>query len=188
MNDSGKTVIRATIAGVAASVAMGMFAMIAAATYQKTGFFTPLYHIASLVVSPDTMMRSHMAGAAGTAFTFSAGPAIVGLMIHMMVGAAFGAIFGLLLTRVPDLSTAARIGAGTLFGVVAFGLSAFVLLPMMSSVANDAYAIKHMASIVGYPTFLAEHVVFGMVLGALSVSATASAPVVATGSTRRVRA
>lgn len=175
MNDTTRTISRAALAGVIASVAMGMVAMLAAATYQDTGFFTPLYHIASLVVAPDSMMESMMAASAGTTFTFVAGPALVGLMIHMMVGAAFGAIFGLILTRLPELATTARIGAGMAFGVAAFAASAFVLLPMMSVVANDSDAIKNMASMVGYPTFLLEHVVFGMVLGALSISATASA-------------
>lgn len=175
MNDTARTITRAALAGVIASVAMGMVAMMAAATYQDTGFFTPLYHIASLVVAPDSMMESMMAASAGTTFTFVAGPALVGLMIHMMVGAAFGAIFGLILTRLPELGAGARIGAGMAFGVAAFAASAFVLLPLMSVMANDADAIKNMASMVGYPTFLLEHVVFGMVLGALSVSATASA-------------
>lgn len=176
MNDSVRTIIRATVAGVVASVAMGVFAMMAAATYQHTGFFTPLYHIASVVVSPDSMMQSMMAAGTGTTFTFAAGPAIVGLMIHMMTGAAFGALFGLALTRLPGLSTAARVGLGAAFGVVVFAVSAFVLLPMMSAVAQDADAIKNMASMVGYPTFLAEHLLFGIVLGGLSVSATAAAP------------
>lgn len=175
MNDTARTISRTALAGIIASVAMGMVAMLAAATYQDTGFFTPLYHIASLVVAPDSMMDSMMAASAGTTFTFVAGPALVGLMIHMMVGAAYGAVFGLILTRLPEPATAARIGAGMAFGVAVFAASAFVLLPMMSVVANDADAIKNMADMVGYPTFLLEHVVFGMVLGALSVSATASA-------------
>lgn len=176
MNDTARTISRAVLAGVIASVAMGMVAMLAAATYQDTGFFTPLYHIASLVVAPDSMMESMMAASAGTTFTFVAGPALVGIVIHMMVGAMFGAVFGLILTRLPELATATRIGAGMAFGGVAFAASAFVLLPMMSVVANDSDAIKNMASMVGYPTFLLEHVVFGMVLGALSVSATATQP------------
>ncbi len=44
MLDTARTITRATLAGVIASVAMSMVAMIAAATYQATGFFTPLYH------------------------------------------------------------------------------------------------------------------------------------------------
>ena len=170
-----RAVTRGAIAGVIGSIAMGMVAMIAAATYQHKGFFTPLYHIASLVIPSTTMMHSAMAAAAGSTFTFSAGPALLGLMLHMMVGAGFGAVFGLILTRVPQLALVGRIVAGTVMGVVAFAASAFVLLPLMSVVANDPHVIRNMASIVGYPTFLLEHVAFGMVLGAASVSAPARA-------------
>lgn len=178
MHETKRVILRATGAGVAASVAMGMVAMMAAATYQHTGFFTPLYHIASLAVAPDAMMQSMTAAGSGAAFTFMAGPALVGLMIHMMVGAAFGALFGLVLTRLGDLQVAARVGLGMAFGVAVFAVSAFVLLPAMSVVARDADAIKNMASMVGYPTFLLEHVVFGMVLGVLSVSVPVTRPAV----------
>jgi uncharacterized membrane protein YagU involved in acid resistance len=173
MNDSRRVIVRATVAGVIASIAMGMFAMVAAATYQDTGFFTPLYHITSLVMSPSTMMGSMMAAQQGTTFTFAAGPAFVGLMIHMMTGAMFGAIFGVVLTRLPELATLPRLFAGAAFGVAAFAASTFILLPLASLFANDTDAIDTMAKIVGYPTFLAEHVVFGLVLGLLSVSCAA---------------
>lgn len=171
MHESKRVIVRATGAGAAASVAMGMVAMMAAATYQQTGFFTPLYHIASSVVAPDAMMQSMTAATSGTAFTLVAGPALVGLMIHMMAGAAFGAMFGLLLTRLGELRLAPRVGLGMAFGVAVFAASAFVLLPATSVIAKDGDAIKNMASMVGYSTFLFEHVVFGMVLGALSMSA-----------------
>lgn len=185
MNDSARTVTRATFAGIIASMAMGAYAMMAAATYQHTGFFTPLYHIASLVVAPDSMIQSTMAAGAGTTFTFVAGPAIVGLMVHMMTGAAFGALFGLALTRLPGLSSAARLGAGLAFGAIAFAASAYVMLPLMGAVARDADAIRHFASIVGYPTFLAEHLLFGLVLGGLGVSAAAADDAVSTTAQRR---
>jgi hypothetical protein len=48
--------------GVVAALVMGLFAMIASATYHDTGFFTPLHHIASTVIAPDAMMRSLEAG------------------------------------------------------------------------------------------------------------------------------
>ncbi|MDZ4268708.1 MAG: hypothetical protein U1D00_23980, partial [Mycobacterium sp.] len=54
----GRTLIVGAVAGVIGSLAMAMFAMIAAATYQHTGFFTPLYHIGSLLLDPSTMMAS----------------------------------------------------------------------------------------------------------------------------------
>ncbi len=74
--------------GAVAAIVMAMFALIAAATYQSTGFFTPLYHIASSVLDPSTMMRSMQAAGDGDTFVFSAGPAVVGLALHLLTGAS----------------------------------------------------------------------------------------------------
>jgi hypothetical protein len=54
------------LVGIVAALVMGLFAMIASATYHDTGFFTPLHHIASAVGSPDAMMRSMEAGMGAT--------------------------------------------------------------------------------------------------------------------------
>jgi len=76
---------------------MAAYAMIAAATYQGSGFFTPLYHIASVVISPADMMSSmKSATMGGSNFEFFAGAALLGALIHMMVGAMYGVGFGVL--------------------------------------------------------------------------------------------
>ncbi len=66
----GRAVRIGAVAGVIASLVMAMYAMIAA--YAKdTGFFTPLYHIASLVTNDANMMKSMQADQMnGDAFTF----------------------------------------------------------------------------------------------------------------------
>lgn len=158
--------------------------MVASATYQNTGFFTPLYHIASLLVPPDTMMRSASAAAEGTTFLFVAGPAAVGLLIHMVVGATYGAVFAVALSRLPVGGVGPRLAVGAAFGVFVFALS-FVLLPLMSNIAQGPEAIRDMASMVGYPTFLAEHVLFGLVAGGLIGDVTVES---VTDSRRRVKA
>ena len=72
--------------GAVASLAMAMYTMIASATYQGTGFFTPLYHIASVFIEPKTMMTSMQHGMADSTFYIVFGPAVLGAVIHMMVG------------------------------------------------------------------------------------------------------
>jgi hypothetical protein len=84
-------------AGLVGSVFMAVYAMTAAATYQQIGFFTPMYHIASILISPDAMMASMLRAASGHAVTFWLGPFLVGAIIHMMVGASYGAVFGVLI-------------------------------------------------------------------------------------------
>ena len=76
--------------GAAASLAMAMYAMVAAWD-KDIGFFTPLYHIASLFISQDAMMASMNGAITGSAFHFEFGPAALGAMVHMMTGAMYGA-------------------------------------------------------------------------------------------------
>ena len=155
--------------GAAASLVMAAFAMMAAATYQGAGFFTPLYHIASTFISPSAMMTSMQHAADGSTFFFSFGPAVVGAIVHMMVGAMYGVIFAiaavLLRLRGPVL-----IGAGAVWGVVVFVMSSFIALPLAAALFSSGDQISQMASKVGYGTFVTEHAVYGLALGALLAS------------------
>jgi hypothetical protein len=53
------------------------------------------------------------------------------------------------------------------WGAVAFVLSSWVLLPLAASVFSSGDQITHMARLVGYGTFLVEHLLFGMTVGVL---------------------
>ncbi|MFR9749718.1 hypothetical protein ACL02S_01635 [Nocardia sp. 004] len=162
----GAIVARGALAGVAASLAMAIYAMIAAATYQHSGFFTPLYHIATTFIAPDTMMTSMQRAAEGSTFYFSVGPAMLGAVVHMMVGAAYGAIFGVIV-QFAKLRGAAVIAAGTVWGAIVFVFSAWIGLPLAAALFDGGDPIRDMASMVGYPTFLVEHLLYGIVLGIL---------------------
>lgn len=151
-------------AGVIASLVMAMYAMFAA--YAKdTGFFTPLYHIASLVTDDADMMKSMMADQAeGDAFTFLAGPAILGAMIHMMTGAMYGAVFGAVVSRLRlGLAPAAGVGLG--YGFLVFAMSAYVGLPIAAAIFDSGDPITNMAEMAGWGTFVVEHLLFGLALG-----------------------
>jgi len=158
----GRTLIVGAVAGVIGSLAMAMFAMIAAATYQHTGFFTPLYHIGSLLLDPSTMMASMQQGMAGSNFYFVFGPAVVGALIHMMVGAMYGIVFAVIV-RFAKLRGVSLLTAGMVYGAVVFAVSAWIGLPLAATIFSAGDPITNMAAMVGYPTFLIEHVMFGAV-------------------------
>ena len=160
------TVTRGGVAGMIAGAAMAMFAMVASVTYQHHGFFTPLFHISALFGSPDAMMRSVAETMAGNKFWFSAGPAALGLLIHMMTGAAFGIGFTFLARRLPR---AALVPAGAVYGLAAFALSGSVGLPVAAEITGSGITISDMASVVGWATFAVEHMMFGLVLGAIAL-------------------
>jgi hypothetical protein len=150
--------------GAGAAIVMAVFAMMAAATYQGTGFFTPLYHIASSVLDPSTMMRSMQAAGGGDTFTFSAGPAIVGLGLHLLTGAFWGAIFGLIVST-GRLRGPLGLIAGIVYGLVVMIVMALVGLPIVAAVFGGGDPISDMPRLAGWGTFTIEHAIYGAVLG-----------------------
>jgi hypothetical protein len=162
-------VLRGAVFGMAASLVIAAFAMMAAATYQHSGFFTPLYHIASTFISPSTLMTSMTEAMAGSTFYFAFGPAVLGAIIHMMIGAMYGVVFAVvaLLLR---LRGRALVAAGVVWGAMAFVASSFIALPVAANLFGSGDQIAHMATKVGYGTFLTEHLLFGLALGLLLAS------------------
>ena len=153
------------VAGIIGSLMMAAYAMLAAATYQGSGFFTPLYHIASVFISPADMMSSmESATMGGSNFKFFAGAALVGALVHMMVGAMYGVGFGVL-ASLAKIRGMALVAAAVVWGGLVFVISAFVGLPLAAVIFNSGDQITNMAELVGYGTFLVEHLIFGLFLG-----------------------
>jgi hypothetical protein len=150
--------------GVVAAVVMGMFAMIASATYHDTGFFTPLHHIASALIGPTAMTRSMEAGMAGDAFAISVGPALLGLALHLGTGAFWGAIFGLIVST-GWLRGVTGLVAGIVYGLAVMVVMAFLALPVIAAVFGGGEPVSDMPRLAGWGTFAIEHAMYGAVLG-----------------------
>lgn len=140
------------IAGMLGGAMMAMFTMIATATYLHMGFFTPLYVIASPLTGPQSMMTAMH----GDAFYFAFGPAILGLVVHMMWSALWGIIFGLIAAGLHLRGAAAIIG-GMVYGVLIMLVMNFVLLPIVGA--------PSLLNLLGGITFIIGHLLFGMVVG-----------------------
>lgn len=166
----GRAVLIGAVAGVIASLLMAMYAMIAAWT-KDTGFFTPLYHIASLWADQDAMMRSMTADMENEdAFTFVGSTALLGAFIHMMTGATYGAIFGAAVSRL-RLGPAVLAGLGIVYGAVVFAVSAWIGLPVAAALFDSGDQITNMPEMAGWGTFVVEHLLFGLALGVLAAVA-----------------
>lgn len=150
--------------GVIGSLAMAMYAMIISNSVKHTGFFTPLYHIASAFISPNSMMTSMGQAMHGNSGYFALGPAVVGAIVHMMTGAIAGAIFGIIIAQV-HASSAVTVVAGTMFGLLVMVVNSFIGLPIAAHLFGGGRPISHMATIVGWGHFTVEHAIFGMMLG-----------------------
>lgn len=142
------------VAGLVAGAMMAMYAMVASAIgFGGQGFFTPLYGIAAPVVGTGEMERSMQAGV----FHFAPAPAFVGLMGHMMWSAIYGAIFG----AVVGALRVTGIGAillGSMYGIAIMLAMSFIVLPL--------FGLGSMPQMVGTPSWVIEHLIFGMALGA----------------------
>lgn len=152
-------------AGVIASLAMAMYAMVAS-LMKGTGFFTPVYHIASVVAPGDSMMASMQNAASGGSFHFVLGTALIGVLVHMLTGAMYGAVFGLIVSRF-NLKLAVLAAIGVAYGALVFAVSAFVALPIVGGVLGGGDPITNMAEMAGWGVFSTEHLLFGLVLGVL---------------------
>jgi hypothetical protein len=161
---AGRAVGAGVVAGVVAAAAMGMFAMVAGATYLRTGFFTPMYHIASTLIGPDAMEASMQRAADGNLFYLQAGPAALGLAAHLLVGAVFGAAFGII-ARALRLRGGLAVAVGVTYGLLVLVVMSFVGLPIAASLFDAGDPIAEMPSMVGWPTFTIEHALFCLVLG-----------------------
>ncbi len=170
---SGAVVLTGAVGGAIASLVMAMYAMVASATYQHRGFFTPLYHIASTFIASTQLMASMQHAMMGSTFYFAGGPAVIGAAIHMMTGAMYGVVFAVAVHKL-RLHGAIMLGAAVVWGAIVFAVSSWITLPLAANVFNSGDQITHMAKMVGYPTFLIEHLMFGLALGALLLARPAS--------------
>ncbi|MDQ3985172.1 MAG: hypothetical protein M3280_01555 [Actinomycetota bacterium] len=150
--------------GVAGAIVMAIYAMIAGATYLGSGFFTPLYHIASTFLDPQSMMISMEHAMEGEAFYFTFGAAGVGMLVHLVVGAVYGIVFALL-ARAINLVGPVSVALGALYGVAVMLFSSFVGLPIAAELFGGGDPIADMPTMVGWSTFTIEHVIFGLALG-----------------------
>lgn len=151
------------VAGMIAAAFMGMFAMVADAV-RDAGFWTPMYHVYSLVDS-KAMMTSMEQAKGGDLFYFALGPPLGGVAIHTMTGAAFGGFFGLI-ARALRMSGGAGLVTGIVYGLAVFAFSSsWVGLPVAAELFNAGKPISDMPEVATWGKFVGEHLVFGFAIG-----------------------
>jgi hypothetical protein len=155
---------RGVCAGLVGSAVMGLFAMVASATYQGRGFFTPMYH-AAFTVDPQTMVASIAQATTGERFYFIRESFMVGMITYVFVGGTLGAVFGVL-ARVLRLHGARALAGGVAYGLAVMGVMSLLVLPRVGEMSGAGHPIADMGAEVGWPTFVSYFVVFGLVLGA----------------------
>jgi hypothetical protein len=172
--ERGRGAAAGLVGGILGATLMITYAMVVSFAYKDVGLFTPLYHIGTTFAEPAAMMASMEAAMGGDGVLFDAGPAALGLVVHLVTGAVAGALFGVLLSMT-SLNRMLTVLAGVVFGIVVMLANAYVGLPIVAEVFGGGDPIADMPSMAGWGTFLVEHLIFGAVLGAV-VAARAHAP------------
>lgn len=100
---------------------------------------------------------------------FSAAPVIVGSLIHLLLSALFGALFGSLSCRAwkMPLDYGAPVVLGFVYGLAIWLVAYFIVLPLVNPLLLEIYA----------PSFLIQNMVYGLMVGMI-YSAVRSAPAI----------
>jgi hypothetical protein len=147
----------------AAAAAMALFVMVAAATYLDLGFYTPLYQVTA-VVEPGPLVIATAEAEAGYRFYLELGAAVAGMAVHLAIGAGFGAVFALL-ARALRLRGPLAVAAGAGYGLAVMALMGLVVLPAAAGETAGGQLVADAPELLGWPTFAAEHLVYGLALG-----------------------
>ncbi|HEY7605619.1 MAG TPA: hypothetical protein VID07_02445 [Actinomycetes bacterium] len=144
---------------------MGLFMAVASATWGHGGFFTPFYRIAA-VLDPAAYDISLEQAATGSRFWLEAQSGLPGACVHLGLASFFGMLFGLVWRR--DRQT--RFGATVLAGAGWGLLVAVVMIPVLrfcGQAVGGGGLIADAPSSIGWPTYVAMHLVYGLSLGAI---------------------
>jgi uncharacterized membrane protein YagU involved in acid resistance len=87
---------------------------------------------------------------------FALGPALVGLVVHMMWSALYGMIFGLIVYAT-HLKGALAVISGIVYGVLVMLLMSFIVAPIAGA--------PNLLQMPGGLSFTLGHLMFGLVLG-----------------------
>ncbi len=141
------------LVGMIGGLLMAMFTMLATATYLQIGFFTPLYAIAAPLIGRQTLLTSITNGV----FYFAPGPAILGLLVHLLWAAFWGMIFGLI-AHVLHLTEGVAIISGLVYGLLVMLVMLFIVVPIVGT--------PDLPRLVGSLSFIIAHALFyGLPLG-----------------------
>jgi hypothetical protein len=158
------------LASLLAGIAMAGLLMLVATLLRK-GFLTPLYLVAAPFTGPDEATTSMAAADAGDPLFYAPGAVTLGVLVHLTCSLLFGAVFASLVTRLP-VAGPGVVAAGVLYALtVMLGMS-FALLPLAADVLGGDAVVADMAARLGWATWIVAHVVYGLVLGRLSMPQT----------------
>lgn len=145
----GRWAVTGIVWGVVAGIVFAMFEMIMAAILGQ-GFFMPLRMIGAIILGQGALMPTYSL----------AGAAVVGIILHMMLAAMYGLVFGVVVGAVAALrsSRVTLVVAATVYGFALWIFNFYVV----TAVAFDWFKMANTTV-----QFFAHTFFFGTMLGLL---------------------
>jgi hypothetical protein len=142
----GSTVLSGILAGIVGAASMSVLAIVAAAIAGK-GWYAPLELAGSLATGSTARLDAGLQTSA----------ALVGALLHFSIGAAWGALFGVLVGHwVGDILPKEGLAVGACFGIIVWVVDLYALIPRIDPAAASAIplwfgALTHLGygSVVG---------------------------------------
>ena len=136
------------LAGLGGGVAMAIVAALLSAAMGHDIWRQPKL-IAAMLYGPSVAQEAG----------FVAGPVLLGTLIHLVVAAALGAVFGIVTRRWLHLTSDfwAPVLAGLLYGLIIWLVAFYVVLPILDPLLLEMYT----------PAFIIQHLAYGLVTGLL---------------------
>jgi hypothetical protein len=123
-----------------------------------------MYRIAAVLDPLPLEASLEEAAASSPSFYFYPQPMFAGFAVHLAIGGFFGILF-VALARALRVRGPVSLAAGALYGLAVAALMGLVVLPVAADALGGGRQVAEAASIVGWPTFAAWHVVYGLGLG-----------------------
>lgn len=158
------------LASLLAGIAMAGLLMLVATLLRK-GFLTPLYLVAAPFTGPDEAATSMAAADAGDPLFYAPGAVTLGVLVHLTCSLLFGAVFASLVPRI-RVAGSGVVAAGVLYALAVMLVMSFAVLPLVAEVLSGGAVVADMATHLGWATWIVAHVVYGLVLGRLSMPRT----------------
>jgi hypothetical protein len=151
------------LAGVAAAVPMGLFAMVASATWLGDGLYAPAYRVA-FMVETTVLDESVRRVAAGDLFYFSREAFAFGVALHCFVAGSLGAVFACAARALRPRGAVALAGYGVLYALMVMAVMGLVVLPALGRELAPGAPLGSLVREVGWPALVVAHVLYGLTL------------------------
>jgi len=165
---TGRPGLERTVEG---GILTGMLAVLPAAALlmvisaaQGRGLYTPAYRIATFV-DADILDAALLAARSGDGLYFVQEPFFFAAALNLFLAAAFGAGFALLARALGLRERTALVRAGLVYGLALLVVMGLGVLPALGRLLDLGRPVTSFAGSVGWPGFVAAHLVYGALLG-----------------------